>query len=209
MMKLIVGLFWILSTSFALSAQTVTNTAAASSVTVVKYSWSKERVGWEGDPFSGPIENFDEMRVRARNEKRISDAKRGGNGSEVSRAERDARTDEALISTIHQSPRPRYGFLYKVSVQNNSNKIITSVDWDYVFIDKNAQIEVGRKQFTSVQKISAGKTKDLQFFIPAPPTKTISVTSLNEDERKSLDEYVVVVRVEYSDGTLWQHPPAN
>ena len=48
-------------------------------LSVVKFSWSKERVGWSQDPFSGPIENFDEMRVRARNEKRISDAKKGGN----------------------------------------------------------------------------------------------------------------------------------
>ncbi|HEX8422592.1 MAG TPA: hypothetical protein VF634_04235, partial [Pyrinomonadaceae bacterium] len=27
---------------------------------VIKSSWSKERLGWERDPFSGPVENFDE-----------------------------------------------------------------------------------------------------------------------------------------------------
>jgi hypothetical protein len=205
-MKFVFGLFLILAAGAVVAAQPVTDTSDSSKVTVVKFSWSKERVGWEGDPFSGPIENFDEMRVRARNEKRIGDAKRGGNGAEVGRAERDARTDDALIKAIHQSPRARYGFIYKVSVRNNSDKVIKTIDWDYVFIDRNAQMEIGRRQFGSSQKISPGKTKDLQFFITTPPTKTISVTSLRQDERKSLDESVVVVRVEYEDGTFWQRP---
>src|SRR6185436_6696487 len=92
-------------------------------VKVVKYSWSKERIGWERDPFGGPIENFDEMRVRTRNEKRIMDAKRGSSG-ESSKAERDALTDQALISAIHKVPPARYGFSYKVSFQNNGSKEI-------------------------------------------------------------------------------------
>lgn len=185
---------------------TVAAQSPAPAVTVVKFNWSKERVGWEQDPFSGPIENFDEMRVRARNEKRISDAKRGGSGSDVSRAERDARTDEALISSIHQSARPRYGFLYTVIVQNNSAKVIKSIDWDYVFIDKNAEVEVGRRKFTSEQRISPGKTKELRFFIAHPPAKTISITSLNRKERDGLDEAVIIMRVEYADNTFWQRP---
>ena len=43
-----------------------------SGVEVVKASWSKIRIGWERDPFSGPLENFDEMRSRVRNERRIA-----------------------------------------------------------------------------------------------------------------------------------------
>jgi hypothetical protein len=197
----------VLLLSTGIAAQPASTTPRdGSNVTVLKFSWSKERIGWEQDPFSGPLENFDEMRVRARNEKRISDAKKGGNGSEVSRAERDAKTDEALVSSIHQSTRPRYGFVYKLSVQNNSSKTIKSVDWDYIFTDQNAQIEVGRRQFSSVEKIAPGKSKELRFFIGNPPTRTISVSSLNENERKSLIEDVAIVRIEYTDGTFWQQP---
>ena len=43
-----------------------------SGVEVVKSSWGKVRIGWERDPFSGPLENFDEMRSRARNERRVA-----------------------------------------------------------------------------------------------------------------------------------------
>lgn len=206
-MKILLVLLAILLMSAGIAAQPSPHPAAdGSDLTVVKFSWSKERIGWEQDPFSGPIENWDEVRVRARNEKRISDAKKGGSGSDVSRAERDAKTDAALVSSIHQSARPRYGFLYKVIVQNNSPKPIKAIDWDYVFVDQNAQIEVGRREFSSLERIPPGKSKELKFFIPTPPTRTISVSSLNENERKGLSEDVRIVRIEYADGTLWQQP---
>lgn len=196
----------LLLTSGAVEAQTPTPSAEPLGIAVVKYSWSKERVGWERDPFSGPIENFDEMRVRARNEKRVMDAKKGGNGSELSRAERDAKTDEALISTLHQNTRARYGFIYKASVQNNGQKTIKSIDWDYVFFDLGTESEVGRRQFTSEQKISPGTKKELSVFIPHPPTKTISVDALDKHERDGLGERIELIRVQYADGTFWQLP---
>src|SRR5258708_24461901 len=121
-MKVLVMLAYLISGSLVGRAQAPPPIQTAPEIAVIKYSWSKERVGWEQDPFSGPIENFDEMRVRARNEKRILDAKKGGNSAEMNRAERDARSDDALISRIHQNTRARYGFVYKVYIQNNSAK---------------------------------------------------------------------------------------
>jgi hypothetical protein len=203
-MKLLLLMLLILSASSVTTAQSVSPSQEPPDLAVVKFSWSKERVGWEQDPFSGPIENFDEMRVRARNEKRVSDAKRGGIGPEITRAERDAKTDEVLISTIHQNAPARYGFVYKVAVQNNSVKTIKAIDWDYVFFDINTEGELGRRQFASEDKIAPGKTKELKFFIPRAPTKTISVVSLGKNERKDLGESIVIVRVEYMDGSSWQ-----
>lgn len=173
-------------------------------VSVLKFSWNKERIGWEQDPFGGPIENFDEMRVRARNEKRVMDAKKGGNGSEVSRAERDARTDEALVSTIHRNTATRYAFVYRLVLQNTDARPIKSIDWDYVFYDASNGSELGRRQFTSEEKIAPGKTRELKFFITIPPTKTISLNALNKREREGLSESIIIVRVEYADGTIWQ-----
>jgi hypothetical protein len=172
----------------------------------VKHSWSKERVGWERDPFGGPIENFDEMRVRTRNEKRIMDAKRGGSSVESSKAERDALTDQALISAIHKAPPARYGFSYKVSFQNTGSKEITAIDWDYVFYDLISETELGRREFGSEQKIAPGKTKELKFFIAAPPVRRISVQALEKNERAGLGERIELVRIEYADGTSWQRP---
>ena len=172
-------------------------------IEVIKYSWSKERVGWEKDPFGGPIENFDEMRVRARNEKRIMDAKRSGSGVDTNKAERDAQTDAALTSHIHKAPVARYGFVYKAEVRNNNAKPTKLIDWDYVFFDPQTEEELGRRQFTSEEKISPGKSKELKFFIPNPPTQTVSVNALQKNERAGLGEKIVIVHIVYADGSEW------
>jgi hypothetical protein len=175
-------------------------------VDVLKFSWSKERTGWQRDPFSGPIEDFDEVRARVRNEKRIDDAKRGGNSAEVDKVKREARADEANMAQKHRNTLPRYVFLYKVSVKNGSDKAIKSVDWDYVFLDADTHNEISRQQFTSDEKIGPRKTSELRVIVNRAPTRTISADALNKKEREGLSEQVVIIRIEYADGSVWQHP---
>ena len=177
----------------------------APGVEVTKCSWSKERIGWERDPFSGPIENFDEVRARQRNERRIEDAKRG-NSAEIDKIRREAKADAANIATQHKATQSRYVFVYKTTIKNSGDKAIKSIDWDYIFIDRATQTETGRQQFTSEEKISPGKTKELIVTIRKPPTQTISLTALNKNEAGSLDGHVIIVRIDYADGTSWQRP---
>jgi hypothetical protein len=74
------------------------------------------------------------MRVRTRNEKRISDAKRDGNSIDVDRVTREAKADAANIEQLRRrEPPPRYGFTYKVSLRNTGAKAVKSLDWDHVF----------------------------------------------------------------------------
>jgi hypothetical protein len=40
----------------------------------------------------------------------------------------------------------------------------------------------------------------------SPPARTVSVTSLNIEERDRLTEKVEIVRVKYADGRVWQAP---
>jgi hypothetical protein len=175
-------------------------------IQVVKFSWSKERLGWERDPFSGPVESFDQMRVRTRNEKRISDAKSGGNSIDVDRVTREAKADSANLEEIRRQQQhpPRYAFMYKVSFKNNSTKIIKSLDWDHVFFDSETKTETNRHQFTSDEKINPGKQKEFTIFTPSPPSRTISVQKLNQRERDTLGEAIVVMRILYADGSVWQ-----
>jgi hypothetical protein len=186
-------------------AQSVPSSPDPSGIAVVRFSWSKELVGWEKDPFSGPIENFDEMRARTRNEKRIEDAKRG-NSAEVDKIRREARADAANIAAQHKSTPSRYVFVYKLTLRNSSNKVIKSVDWDYIFLDRASLSEIGHQQFTSEDKIASGKAKELTVVIKKPPTHTISLTALNNNERDALSERVVLVRIVYADGSTWERP---
>jgi hypothetical protein len=177
----------------------------APAVAVVKFSWDKERVNWERDPFGGPVENFDEMRVRARNEKRIDDAKRGAS-PDVDRIKREARADSAILQTARQKGPPRYGFRYKLSVRNEGAKAVREIDWDYVFTDAATHEELGRHQFTSAERVGPGKGREFSFFIPTPPALRVSAYDLGRKERDGLEERVVVVRVLYEDGTEWRRP---
>ncbi|MGH9942204.1 MAG: hypothetical protein ACRD9R_07595 [Pyrinomonadaceae bacterium] len=194
-------------------AQTLVSTPAVNNpeadpppnVAVLKFSWSKERLGWERDPFGGPVENFDEMRVRTRNERRIDDAKRGGS-NDVDRVKREARADAAILAERRKQRPPRYGFLYKLAIQNGGAKAITALDWDHVFYEPGTNTETGRQQFTGEAKVGPGKRKEFTVFSPAPPAHTISVHELNKGERASVGERIVIIRVQYADGSVWQRP---
>ena len=170
-----------------------------SGVEVVKASWSKIRIGWERDPFGGPLENFDEMRSRARNERRVA----SGGGE---RAKREAKADEANLAAQRDKKPSQYYFIYKTKIKNNHTAAITQIDWDYVFFERDTENEIGRQEFTSDEQIGPGKTKELVVTITSPPTRTISVTSLNLEEHDRFTEKIILVRVQYADGRVWQAP---
>jgi hypothetical protein len=182
-----------------LSAPVVCAQQESSGVEVVKASWSKIRIGWERDPFGGPLENFDEMRSRARNERRV--AQGGGE-----RAKRDAKADEANLAKQREKNPPRYYFIYKTKIKNTHTAAITQIDWDYVFYERDTENELGRQQFTSDEHVGPGKEKELTVTITSPPTRTVSVTSLNLEEHDRFSERIVLIRVKYADGRVWQAP---
>ena len=204
-MKVYALLLSLLVVPIASYAQTLPASATSSQVEVVKFSWSKERLNWEQNPFGGPNENFHEMQFRARSEKRVTDAKKSGTAGQNSTAERDLKVDAAIVAAGRQPSGPaRYYFIYRAFLKNSSTKPIEEIDWDYVFIDSAMGQELGRHQFTSTKIIQPGKSKELTFMLSTPPTKRISVHALNKQERSGIADQVVVVRVKYSDGSVWQ-----
>ena len=171
------------------------------SVAIVKYSWAKERIAWEGDPFAGAFESFEDVRRRAVDSRRLERARGSGNIGEAAKVEREIRAEQVIKA---RPPKPaRYSFVYKVEIKNNTDKAIKEFDWDYVFFDAATGAEVGRRQFTGVEKIGPGKSKELTFQVSSPPAKTISVYALDKNERRGLSEAVVLVRVAYTDGSVW------
>lgn len=205
-MRVVVVLLSFLFIAQASNAQTPTAASPGLDVQLIKYSWSKERLNWERSPFGGPNENFHQMQFRARAEKRVSDAKRS-NSPEVGKFEKEAKADAAIVAAAnHNSKPPRYYFFYRASIKNVSAKAITEIDWDYIFLDEATGEELDRRQFTSVQNIGPGKQKELTFTLPTPPTRRISVHSLDKRERSGIGEQVVIVRVKYADGSVWQLP---
>ena len=206
-MKVSVLLLSLLVVPIVSNAQMPAASATGAEVQVTKFSWSKERLNWEQNPFNGPNENFHEMQYRARAEKRVSDAKKSGTTGQQSSAERDLKVDAAIVQAGRQPSGPaRYYFIYRASFKNSSSKQIDEIDWDYVFIDAATGQELNRHQFSSAKTIPPGKSKELSFMLASAPTKKISVSALNKEERSGIADQVVIVRVKYSDGTVWQLP---
>jgi hypothetical protein len=90
-------------------------------------------------------------------------------------------------------------------VRNDGAKTIKLVDWDYVFLDPETRQEVGRQLFTSEEKVKPGGEKDLDIFILSPPVRTVSAQGKKKDT-PAFVEHVVLTRVVYSDGSVWQKP---
>lgn len=182
------GFFVLLAAALAVYAQG----EAPPGVEIIKHSWSKERIGWERDPFNATGENFFIMRNRLATERR-----------NIQRSALEERTMRATKEDQKPPPPPRYVFSYKVML-NNDGKAIKEVDWDYIFIDAASGAELGRREFTSVESIGAGKRKELSVLASSPPTQTISVYALGKNERDGLLEKIVVARILYADGTAWK-----
>jgi hypothetical protein len=177
-------------------------------VAVVKFNWRKERLpGWENERFGAPVETYDAMRARVDNERRIQQARNTGNKAEVGRRESAAKVvDDAKYSKDDKpAERPRDGYRYKVQVRNDGPKTIKEVDWDYVFLDPDTRAEVARHLFTSEEKVGPGRVKDLDVFVLTPPVRTVNAQGKSKDAPKFV-EHVVLMRVVYSDGSIWQHP---
>lgn len=205
-MRVVLLVISFLALAPVVNGQTTTTEPLTPGVEVIKFGWSKERLNWQQNPFGGPNENFHEMQFRARSEKRLSDAKRAGNTADT-KIENDAKADAKIAQARRERESvdtPRYVFLYRSSIRNGNNKAIKELDWDYVFYDSATGEELGRREFSSVRTIGPGKSKELSFMIPTPPTRRISVNALDKKERVGIQEQIVIVRVKYEDGSVWQ-----
>ncbi len=156
---------------------------------IVKYSWVKEAVG-AVDPFGVPIETYNQARDRVRDERRQSPVRQA------------AANAEKETESKPQGP-PRYAFKYVMVVHNQAVKTIKEIDWDYVFTDEKTGDELGRRQFTSVEKVGASKRKELIVRVTAPPTHSISAYSMGKNERAGLVEKIEIRRILYDDGSVW------
>ena len=176
--------------------------ASPPEVVVLKYSWAKERLNWESDPFAGAVENLSDVRRRLADQRRVERARGTGNTAEAARVEQEMRSEQVIRA--RQPAPPRYAFRYKISVRNAGQKAIKEIDWDYVFTDAATGEVLGRREFRGVEKIAPGKEKELNFMTVSPPAQRISLQSLDKRERDGLVEQVLVVRVLYEDGTVWR-----
>ena len=96
------------------------------------------------------------------------------------------------------------GYAYEVKVRNASAKVIEVLFWEYQFVESSNPSNVARRQFLCGLKIKPGKEKEVESFSVSGPGGTFSAESLSNKSGNLYEEKVLINRVEYADGSIWQ-----
>ncbi len=119
----------------------------------------------------------------------------------------------ALEKIVQESRRPQTkpvdGYAYRVKLQNAGNKVVDILFWEYQFIDSANPKTLARRQFLCGVNIKPGKEFEVKAFSLSGPSDVVDVGSLAKDKENPFQEKVVVNRVEYADGSIWQRKDWN
>ena len=119
----------------------------------------------------------------------------------------------ALDKIVRESRSPQSetveGYAYRVKVQNASQKNVDVVFWEYQVEETANPSNLTRRQFLCGVQIKGGKEKELQAFGGSGPAGAISAESLANKSANPFAERVLINRVEYADGSIWQRKDWN
>jgi len=119
----------------------------------------------------------------------------------------------AIEKNVQAARTPRVkdvdGFAYRARVQNASAKVVEILFLEFQFIDPLNPTSMTRRQFLCGVNIKPEKQVELHAFSILGPTDVISAGSLANGSGDVFQEKVVINRVEYADGTIWQRKAWN
>lgn len=117
---------------------------------------------------------------------------------------RSAAIEKIVQEARTPPPKSLDTFSYEAKVQNGSKKTIDVVFWEYQFIDEASPLLPTRRQFLCGGGIRPGKEKDLQASSLSGPSDVVNIDTLSNGNAKHSLEMVLINRVEYSDGSIWE-----
>ncbi|HET6669820.1 MAG TPA: hypothetical protein VFH15_06270 [Pyrinomonadaceae bacterium] len=96
------------------------------------------------------------------------------------------------------------GFEHRIKVRNAGTKVVEVLFWEYQLIESLNPANVMRRQFICGVEMKPKKEMEVQAFSVSNPGAVISVDTLAKSPDKPFEERVVINRVEYKDGSIWQ-----
>ena len=207
-----VALFAALLAPAAVSAQTQPTPHSPPDILLLQKSWSSERrnPALDDDPFEANTEYIDAQRAQKVNELQNIIRARGAEQREPPPQNPSRTTDPNRPKDTFEKPKKdtlpsadrRTIYTYRAKVKNTGAKTIRAVHWGYAFLDPDTQQPLGLHRYKSKVKIRPGESFELAGRSGAPQTSTVNVNSA----AKKLEEMVVIFRVEYDDGAVWEVP---
>lgn len=173
-------------------------------VTVVSFKWSAihETFKKQDAPTTSPppemtAANKSAARAARINNPMIPDPNENtidGRSAAMEKAVQEAR------NTTGRSVADRYE--YTARIRNAADKLIDVIFWEYEFTDPANGSSSTRRQFLCGVKIKPNKEVELQAFSLLGPSQVIQAAT--NKPASLLQEKVVINRVEFTDGTIWQ-----
>ena len=179
-----------------------------SPLTVANFKWTRSRRNVETPAVEGNAPAramIPQNRNFARNS-RINDPQGVRDPNQDTLDGRSAAMEKSVAESRAPKTQPMDGYAYRIKVQNPATKVVEIVFWEYQFHDPANPNLVARRQFLCGVNIAAGKGKDLEGFSLSGPSDVVNVKTLDSGGFK---ENVLINRVEYSDGSIWQRKAWN
>ena len=176
-----------------------------SPLVVTKFKWTKARRAVETPPVEGNAPAramIPQNRNFARNA-RINDPAGVRDPNADSLDGRSAAMEKNVAESRTAKPKASDGFAYRIKVQNPGTKAVEIVFWEYQFHDPAEPSLVARRQFLCGVNIGADKSKELEGFSLSGPG-VVNVNTLADKSENPFKEQVLINRVEYADGSIWQ-----
>lgn len=181
-------------------------TSDTSAVTVISYKWAKTRQVMEKleTPNSAPAAAMIPQNKNFQRNVRVNDPVGARDPNQDTIDGRSAAMERNVQEARTPQSKPVDAFSYKVKFQNTSSLGVDILFWEYQFIDRASPSTVARRQFLCAANIKPGKDKELVAYSLGGPSDVVNVNTLAKNSEKPFDEKVVINRVEYADGSIWQ-----
>ena len=193
----------LLCSLFLIPQQTQTDTAP---VIVVAHKWSKARrtiERSEGEGITPPVSAMIPQNKNFARNVRINEPPGARDPNADTLDGRSAQIEKNVQEARSPQTKQVDGFAYRVKVKNAGTNVIEVLFWEYQFVDVANDANKTRHQFLCGISLGLGKEKELEGFGMSNPSSVIDVDSLAKKE-SSYQQKVVINRVEYADGTIWQ-----
>ena len=204
-MKTCLLLSLLLSLLYPVQTPVLTN----SPLTVTSYKWTRARRTIEAPEAEGNAPQramIPQNRIFARTA-RVNDPAGSRDPNSDTIDGRSAALEKSVAESRSAKPKPMDGYAYHIKVQNTIKKVVETVFWEYQFQDPAKADLVARRQFVCAVDMPEGKSKELEGFSLSGPSDVVDVNTLNSGA--AFKETVVINRIEYTDGTIWQRKAWN
>ena len=179
-------------------------------VAVLGFRWERIRKTIKTEPSGGPParEMIADNKHAARNA-RINNPVGQRDPNEDTIDGRSAAIEKIVQESRTPPPKNLDTFAYEVKVGNGSKKAIDVLFWEYQFIDPGNPAKPTRHQFLCGAGLKSGKEKQLQVSSLSGPSDVVSAQNLANESGPRFLEKVLINRVEYADGSIWQRKDWN